>query len=283
MAGFKAMFGSAFLFANFAIFLWPLVVLWQLAFDTSMTFWFGHYLMAIFVIPVLFLSIYGWQVRAGKPINAGMTVAICFPALLLAGMGIALYMQANSLVDDIQSKGCDNVDTATGELQHSYATAKNFYACCQVKYGNAAFDEICHDEGINLPAVIPENVPLIEIQHCPGYYDMTVRNAHAKKWSYLQYLESNYMCAGFCSRDISLWTTQEFASPTCGYALEIIMQAKIANAGFMVIIYSIIVAVLYGVWFSFNGKALKELQGKGGLLSNEGAGLARYGYDGPRT
>ena len=137
----KTMFASAFLFANFAIFLWPMVVLWNLAFDRTFTEWFGNYLIAIFVVPVVFLSVYGWHIRAGKPVNAGMSIAVLFPAFLFLGMAIAIYVQSSNLNASLTSEACASAG-ATSEVQNSWNNAQSFYACCQVKYGNTNWEKL---------------------------------------------------------------------------------------------------------------------------------------------
>lgn len=246
---FKTVFASLFCFCCFAIFLYPMISTWHVAADENEAYWFTRWPLVSLMVPPLFIGVYVYHQMKGHPNKWFVILSIILPVILFLSMGIAMYVQSDYLADDLE-KRCPS-HSETNKLDADWTRARNFYACCLVRLGNPSLQQYC-------PNVASQKAPTNFtplIQSCVGY-----EGAKNDNWEYLQFLEVNYGCTGFCSSgQPALWTRQSTPRDACSRSVAVVFRAKQMRIGLQLIVFSCIVLVLFAGWMFVAWPSLKEM------------------------
>ena len=135
------------------------------------------------------------------------------------------------------------------ELSNAYFVAKFGFDTAE----NEPF-QVCPLSAYRSPRCQDEqqNANLL-LQHCKDYINDYDSEAHADNWPYLQFVERNYNCHGFCkATGVGLWT-RDGGMDACSIAVASVMRGRIQHASWQLMLYSAVVLILFLAWLAFVG------------------------------
>lgn len=224
-------FAVAFFLACFATACYPLLSAWRIAFDTNVTFWLGWFPFWLTLpIPFIFIGVYILHSRAMRPKRTYMMFSVIVPGVLFFMTGVGLSSRSAHLQDRLTSVDCQVIP----RFREVFAAAEA---------ARARYKE-CNPNG-----------EMKLFQTCPDYkkWQTEVKNRE-DIWAYLQFLETNYYCTGFCKTgDGPLWnyrmpeTERRYeVRDACAPCVASVFRAKIDHAASQLMFYSAF-AILVGL------------------------------------
>lgn len=179
------------------VFLVPIYMLSVFAFSTLATYWISgvRYYFLITVPIVILVAFFLLKRRKVAKIFA-IWLMIMYPAVLMALISMIEASEANALYVVLFSNDCDSF-VGKRNLENSWVTARDFYLSC--------LTDIKERTRGNVTAAYLFST--YRIEDCDGYSDMY--SANEQDWSYLEYLEDNQACSGWCNYNLQLWSTTD--------------------------------------------------------------------------
>jgi hypothetical protein len=212
------------------VFLYPLLTVVHLAFDENVQFWIGYYPLFTLLIPLLWLCAHFYHIHIGKGNKAVVTFTFVCPCVVFFLVGGSILFQATHVVDGLLTNDCAHF-RAIRPVEQAYQDAATVLKNCQ-------------DEQKN------ENLLL---QHCRDYIDGYDSESHAENWPYLQFVERNYNCHGFCTATgVGLWT-RDGGMDACSVAVASVIRGRVQHAACQLMLYSAAVLVMFLAWLAFVG------------------------------
>jgi len=228
------LFASSLTGTLFCVFLYPLLTVTNLAFDQNVRFWIGYssvYLPALILfIPLIWLLAHLYHIYIGKGNRAVVTFVFACPCVLFFLVGGSILFQATHVVDGLLTEDCAHF-RAIRPVEQAYKDAETVLKKCQDEQQNAN----------------------LLLQHCKDYINDYDSEAHADNWPYLQFVERNYNCHGFCkATGVGLWT-RDGGMDACSIAVASVIRGRIQHAAWQLMLYSAVVLVLFLAWLAFVG------------------------------
>lgn len=154
------------------------------------------------------------------------------PCVVFFCVGGSIRFRAQVVIDRISGSDCD-VYTDIRELEKSHDEAEKYYKECHPAGGKSGFDVL--------------------FQSCAKYPKWRKEGKNAKHWDYLQYLETNFACTGFCkTAEESLWSHKEYhansAFDACTNVVRSVLESKVARGGLLMMVYPAFVLVGFLTW-----------------------------------
>lgn len=232
-------FNSAFFVICFTAYSFPMITAWRMASDVNVTFWFGRFPFWCTVpVPLIFIVVYILQTRNGRPKRPFLLLSIIVPSVIFFLVGVSLKFKAKRLQDQLQSVDC-SVIPKLRHVYHAAEDARRLYAECN-----------------------PTNERMI-IQTCPKYGDWLDEDKDRKKtWMYLEYLEENSGCSGFCiAGNRPLWHFKEDAEvrDACAPCVAAVLGAKVVHSGEQLMFYSVSFLLAFLLWMFLMGPTLRKI------------------------
>jgi len=193
------------------------------------------------LVPIVIVLSYFYHAKFGP--NKYVTgLGLLIPAILLLVEGMAVQSQSVSFVQSLASIDCD-ILPQKAHLQLEWEAAHAFFQKCT------------KDTAATTNYTSEFLMKNFRIQDCNEY--AKVQAAHASTWGYLQSLEENYACTGFCVPGAQLW----FKGPhqdSCSVAVSMIFDVFVSARANKVVLVMLGVVVLSAVLFAIVGPLLKE-------------------------
>lgn len=212
--------------------MYPLLASWSLAGDETVEYWIGTYMFWwTLPIPIWFLLHWFIQTRLTRPKRALILASFIVPCVVFFLVGGSVRFRAQHIMDEL-TMDCD-VDKDMRKISESHARAEEKYHECHPAGGKSGFDVL--------------------FQSCANYKEWRKEDDNAKYWDYLQYLETNFACTGFCKpAEESLWSHKEYHDraeyDACYMVVYSIMSSKVARSGLMMMVYPIFVLFFFLSW-----------------------------------
>lgn len=220
------LFAAAFFFSCMAVFLFPLISAWDLAFDPNVEYWFGRYAFwSTLPIPLGFLFTYVYHTRRGRPRKGLVMGSVIIPCVIFFLVGAMFKFEIAKLVDHLNSVDCQTYEKMK-VLSDAVADAQKFYKQCDP----ADFGSLFHS--------------------CPKYQTWRKENDHEETWDYLQYLETNFECTGFCKSGLHpLWiSARDRPRDPCAGCVVSVMRTRIGHNALVLMVYSILTLFVFLAW-----------------------------------
>jgi len=150
----------------------------------------GHTYYVLIVIPILILIAHLHHTHNG-PDKYMTQLAVLIPSVLLLVYGTSLMTNATMKADGLYSIDCATMPEKT-HLQREWEAAHNLYQTC---LSDTAASR-------NLTSSYLTNH--FRLQDCVEY-ESSLRE-HWRDWTYLQQLEEQHACTGFCRPSVQLWS-----------------------------------------------------------------------------
>jgi hypothetical protein len=199
------MFPAGFTMTCCLIYLVPFWLVMTVTQTPALSYFASHWSYLALAVPIIIVAVHFVHLQKGVPNKLAITSALVIPSLLLLVIADWQYMSAVDQMDKLFSTDCDTSPQKRA-LQSSWEVAYSFYMDC--------LEDTASNSSYSME-VLQEN---FRIQDCAEYTAMkTGFNAHGvktnmlsykKEWNYLQYLEENHFCSGWCYHGVQLWSTK---------------------------------------------------------------------------
>jgi len=214
-------------FALFMLFAPPTIASIYMGFDKDVRYWCGWFGATAVIMPVFLVIQHVLHAKWHEPKRMLVIICVLFPAVFFAAVGGVYMHELNLAATRLYDGDCGTFQEKM-LLQSEYDSAKQLYDKCT--------------ERLAAQGSPPE--PTVET--CNEYQEVEARadESDLQRWRYLERVEPQYMCAGFCTGGKSLWTRDPRYLPPCArfMAMKLYFQADLAS---MTLWYAVAVIVLY--------------------------------------
>lgn len=224
------MFPSMFTLTCFMMFLVPTWIVARLGRDPDVQYWIGSWCLLSLVLPFLFMGAYFVHARLRVPHKPTILVCLLTPCLVLLALGDSTHTVVTSRADQLRSTDCDTF-VGKRQLERSWQAANLLYVMCLNQ-------TISSNPQKNF--TVDQLRGLYRVQDCEEY--PAALGTHFKDWNYLQYLENEHGCAGWCTWGMPLWTHRD-PIDSCSIAASQVFSGKVRRASKQVVIYSVLALV----------------------------------------
>lgn len=229
--GGRAMFGhrlfaSSLTCALFCVFLSPLLTTVHLTSDENFRFWIGWYPLFSLLLPLLWAAAHVYHVSIGHGKRSVLMACVIIPCVVFFLIGGSILFQATHVVDGLLTADCPHF-RAIRPVEQAFQDASSVLDTCRKEKPDAI------------------------LQNCQNYIDEYDLSTHQNYWAYLQFVESNYNCHGFCtSRPDGLWTRTGQSSDACAVAVASVLRGRVQHAAWQLMMYNLVVLFVFLGWLS---------------------------------
>lgn len=208
-----------------AVFAMPLASCIIMGTDQYTTLWIGRFPLAALLVVPLIGAVYFVQ-RNRAPSHVLACVMAIAPSMLFFLLGFFVIFNSARYADKLSSSECNHLES---DLVMYSNEAVEFHAKCT--------------------AGTPEG-EFVLITACQGYNDMVeVNPERAEAWAFLQQMENDFYCAGFCSiRTRPLWTFSTSKVEPCNLPIAMKLKSYTRQTAVQVTAYSAAVICMFGLW-----------------------------------
>jgi len=236
---YRELYPSLLTIGLFAIFGSATVTGVRLALEPSSKYWVGQSGFAVLVIPVIVIISHICQSYYRRPLYLAVVASCAVPPLISLITGFIYMAPVTAAASRLLSSDCTTFRSKF-HIEQAYRTANDFYQNC--------LTQEAHNRSTTVDAVRAG----IVISQCPGY-DPTAAG-YQEEWMYLQSLEEQYDCSGWCfDGEAALWTHNPTSWDSCSAAAGMTMKNKIArNANRMMVNGIIGFVIAFAAIFAIN-------------------------------
>lgn len=229
---FPISFADAFSFSLLAMYSYPIASFTYVGFKSDVAYWLGRWCLFVWLIPVL-LS-WGYMAIVRKRLRRKVVVLTCIivPCTVLFILGNIYLHNASTTASQLLANDCHTFPRKR-DLEQAWEAANTIWTKC-VNYTMTA-------TGINHT----EAARISKVHHCKGYEDWYP--VYGERWEYLQALEVQRQCAGWCEADHALWTFAD-VKDSCSTSVGLVMHLAIRRTSLQIFTFSgAILVVAVGV------------------------------------
>lgn len=211
--------------ACLAVYGLPSITLAHLATDESVAFWIGPYGYYAPLTLVFILFLHAVHLKLGKPRLVPVIFSSVVPAALLFALANEHLLATKSKAQMLLSKDCRTFPLK-GDVHRSWVVASKVFDECV----NRTAQEFQRS---------PESVRTIRrFQDCrewtPERSDPWEK--HRRTWKYLQQLETEHHCSGWCFQAAPVWTYEK-PKDACSVSAGAVLMAKVAPAATRMLVF----------------------------------------------
>lgn len=240
-----SMFPTAYTIFVFAVFITPIWQICHIGHDSNVQYWVGPWCHIAAVLPMFFVAAHVVHLKKKVPHKPIVIISIFVPAITLLVISDIVMTVAYDKADQLFSTDCDTFE-GKRELQRAWNVAENMYFKC--------LQDTIAQQNRNL--TLETAVQLYRITDCEEYAPAHAQ--HARQWDYLQYLEENHVCAGWCSGATRLWTLRD-ATDNCAVAASSVFTGKIQHISRQVLVYIILTIIMCALVLIIIGPKLRAM------------------------
>jgi hypothetical protein len=196
---------------------WPVSMCLFLSFKPSVAYWFGssELIIAVGVIVWIILSYVMFTAGALKRVTATLCILV-LPCTVMAIFSEMQELKFKFLGTGLRSNECSSSSEKV-HIQEAWIAAKNLSVKCDQYLMQAT------------GAPINQIMDVRRFDACPGYSALYV--VHKPEWDYIETLEGNYRCGGWCFPSYPLWKTANYTLDSCSLAAGQAMENSISHMG----------------------------------------------------
>jgi len=218
---------SLFLFGLFSMPIW--MGSWFIGMDLNVKFWFNSWVRYGLLLPVFYVVTHVYHLWTRTPSRIMCWCSVLGSMVFCFAAGAWSCEVANLASNKLGDGHCESWPRKL-ELEDDWQAAQSFFAVC------------LSATAARLDMSVVQAAELYRINGCAGYEDM------AKKyptWEYLEELEKEEECSGWCFHTRPLWTHEE-TQDGCASTVADLFHNKIERAGTQILIYMVSVTLLLG-------------------------------------
>lgn len=190
------MFPPAFTLSLCLLYLVPTFLLIYVNRNPVVSYFNSSWVYLLLLIPVIIACVHVRHQRKQAPCKHSVICALFVPSLLLFFFANNTVQQASSMNNKLLSTDCDTFKTKE-LLQLSWENAYTAFMTCvnQTNYAGG----------------VPQDLLMqnFRLEDCSEYSSIAAKQG-GPDWKYLQYLEENQGCAGWCYPAQQLWSVTPF-------------------------------------------------------------------------
>lgn len=239
----------AFTMAGFAIFGAPVIFGVHLAQDASVKFWIGPFGWITLVIPFLIVVCHLVHLKVGRPNQLALIFSTVIPATILLIVANIHLMGMKVIGSQLASTDCINYRDKL-DVERAWGAAAVLYRECLTR--TADENKIRFEDGMQI----------FRLPECEEYHAQPDKYAEYRDtWNYLQSLEEEQQCSGWCQESTPIWTFNA-VTDSCSYAAGTVLKVKIASQASRMLAYSTLAMVLSVGGVAFIGSHVRAATGQ---------------------
>lgn len=212
---YRELYPSLLTLALFAIFGFAVITGIRLSTEPNARFWVGRWGYALLAVPIILVISHIVQSFYRRPLYFFVIVSVCVPPLMSIFIGFMYAVPVQQVVSRLLSSDCTTFRQKF-QIEQAYKEANSFFNECLAAQAK--------NHSMTVEAVRKDMV----ISQCPGYDPEA--SGYSAEWSYLQRLEENENCAGWCfDGEGALWTHNPTSWDSCSAAAGMTMKNKVAR------------------------------------------------------
>mmetsp|Transcript_8930 Transcript_8930/g.19982 ORF Transcript_8930/g.19982 Transcript_8930/m.19982 type:complete len:260 (-) Transcript_8930:41-820(-) len=209
------------------LFLYPAVMLVLFAANSTTRYWHGSWpgfaILGILIWIVVNLVLV--VMRFITP-NLGVVTMIIFPALTMIIICQVHWMQLQETAPILAAEDCASF-LAKAHLDVAWRAASDVMDAC------------VQDLSALTGAPLEEKRAVTSFQSCPGYWQQLDTWGH--EWQYLEMLERDSNCGGWCSPQRPLWGKSSTVQDQCSDVVALEMKGSLSVLTMQLLVYSVAV------------------------------------------
>lgn len=203
---------------------YPLLLIFMLQMHPTVEYWTGDYGMAVAVFVCAWLALcYFALVQMVIKVNV-VAFFIIIPAALLTVVSQLQSWHIKAQAPWLDSQDCTMAFERKYRLELAWQTANGLMQNCT--------SELVHLTGAQSDATRLLASP----ESCPGFVEG--KEVYGMEWEYLEYLEQEYHCGGWCTQARPLWGGDARKQDSCSKAVARSMAGELGTMGLQVTVYS---------------------------------------------
>jgi hypothetical protein len=219
----RKIFPAAFTLISLCLFMVPVYLAVYSARHPAVRYFHGQWYYMLIIIPIIILVVHFYHIRNG-PNRYVTNLAMLVPSFLLLLYGTHLLTNATSAADRMFSTDCTTMREKM-QLQREWEAAESLYSSCLKSTAVSR----------NLSsAYLAKN---FRVQDCTEYESALA--SHRREWNFLQYLEENQACTGFCKPGAQLWSSGPHKD-SCSVAVASVFRYVVRSNCLQVVVISLI-------------------------------------------
>lgn len=232
MSSYRDLFPSVLTLALFMVYGSTIITGVELAIGTHSRFWIGPWGYLVLLIPLLVVGSHIAQAHVRRPIYFAVLASCAIPPLLSLLLGYFYMTPLMDIVDRLQSTDCVTFQKKL-VVEQAYKQALSFYDDCAAAQAKNASKSI---EAVKKELVISQ---------CPGYNPQ--ESGYASEWAYLQSLEQQEACSGWCFKgETALWTSNPSDWDSCSLAAAQNIKEQVVRNSWRMVVNGMIGCVMAG-------------------------------------
>jgi len=193
------------------------------------TFWYW----GITVIPAAITGVHVVHTRRGRPTKYTIAIGLALPSVILLFYGNLSYMSALEKTTKLSVSDCGSFNEKR-DLQRSWEAAYQVYMNC--------INETHVVTGQPMDSLMQRfRLPDCEEYHSVLYGLGHNQDSHLREWTYLQQLEEEQMCAGWCYQGQQLWSSHTGGRDACSKAVSRAYAAYAAPRASQVVALTLVI------------------------------------------
>lgn len=220
----------------FILFCFPMVACNYLACQTHVIYWMGTPGFLSWGVPVLLCMGYiGLAKKRGRP-KVWILSCILLPCVLFLILGNVHLSRASMIGSQLTANDCNSF-TRKRELERSWWAAYKIYDTCVIAAMRGGLNRTLAEEATR-------------VHLCAGYEELWPDNG--ENWEYLQHLEQEDLCSGWCTPQRPIWTflkTKDACSRVAGDSMFI----SVRHTSLLLFVYSGVILIVAVVMLVFEG------------------------------
>jgi hypothetical protein len=205
----------------------------RLTHEPNAKYWVGQAGYAVLAIPFIVIVAHIIQAYYRRPLFYAVILSWSCPLLISMFIGYLYLVPVNQIVDRLLSTDCTTFGTKL-HIEQAYKAASTFYDECLAAEARI---QSTTEEAVRQGMVISQ---------CPGYQPDA--SGYAREWAYLESLEKDSKCAGWCFvGEGALWTHNPLNWDSCSSAAGVTMKNTVARNAARMMVNGLIGFVVAGL------------------------------------
>lgn len=195
-------------------------LLLRVGIDPALSYFHIYWYWGITLIPAAITGVHVVHMRHGRPTKYTLALGLALPSLILLLYGNLQYQSATEKITKLSVPDCSTFSEKR-DLQRSWEAAHELYMSC--------INETHVATGLSRDTLLQRfRLPDCEEYESALYGLGLNQESQLREWTYLQRLEEEQLCAGWCYQGRQLWSSQNGARDACSKAVARVYAAYAA-------------------------------------------------------
>jgi len=192
-------------------------LLLRVVIDPALSYFHLYWYWGVTLIPAAITGVHVVHMRRGRPTKYTIAVGLALPSVILLFYGHLQYQSALEKTTKLSVSDC-GAFSEKRDLQRSWEAAHELYMSC--------INETHLATGHPRDALLQRfRLPDCEEYESALYGLGRNQESHFREWTYLQHLEEEQLCVGWCYQGRQLWSNYKGGRDACSKAVARVYSA----------------------------------------------------------